>query len=207
SRLPNHQDEVLHGPLVASSPAGGCCSSAPENPPFGVMSAHSASPIHLLPMTASGQKFYLGGKTQSYCPLPESKDCPPGTETVFSPGGYGLNVNVPGGQQVYVDPKGALSFTQAHSAYIPEAPPWVPSLTSPASNGATTLSPAGVLPASWLALLRTTAGRCLPLSRTLLCPRVTSLNALALMPWLPRLPRRLLLGSTFKSAVDYGILI
>ncbi|KAB8273009.1 hypothetical protein BDV30DRAFT_211330 [Aspergillus minisclerotigenes] len=100
--------------LAAAAPA------APENPPFGVMSARSASPIHLLPMTASGQKFYLGGKTQSYCPLPESKDCPPGTETVFSPGGYGLNVNVPGGQQVYVDPQGALSFTQAHSAYIPE---------------------------------------------------------------------------------------
>lgn len=70
--------------LAAAAPA------APENPPFGVMSARSASPIHLLPMTASGQKFYLGGKTQSYCPLPESKDCPPGTETVFSPGGYGL---------------------------------------------------------------------------------------------------------------------
>jgi hypothetical protein len=29
------------------------------------------------------------------------------------------DVEVPGGQQVYVDPSGALSFTQAHSAYIP----------------------------------------------------------------------------------------
>lgn len=29
------------------------------------------------------------------------------------------NVMVPGGQQVYVNPEGALSFTQAHSAYIP----------------------------------------------------------------------------------------
>lgn len=28
-------------------------------------------------------------------------------------------VEVPGGQQVYVDPTGALSFTQAHSASIP----------------------------------------------------------------------------------------
>lgn len=27
---------------------------------------------------------------------------------------------VPGGQQVYVDPNGALSFTQAHSASIPQ---------------------------------------------------------------------------------------
>jgi len=28
-------------------------------------------------------------------------------------------VEVPGGQQIYVDPSGALSFTQAHSASIP----------------------------------------------------------------------------------------
>ncbi|KAE8140767.1 hypothetical protein BDV38DRAFT_9724 [Aspergillus pseudotamarii] len=98
--------------LAAAAP------TAPQNPPFGVMSARSASPIHLLPMTASGQKFYLGGETSSYCPLTEG--CPPGDQTVFAPGGYGLSVVVPGGQQVYVDPNGALSFTQAHSAYIPE---------------------------------------------------------------------------------------
>jgi hypothetical protein len=30
-----------------------------------------------------------------------------------------LGVIVPGGQQVYVAPDGALSYTQAHSAYIP----------------------------------------------------------------------------------------
>lgn len=30
------------------------------------------------------------------------------------------DVEVPGGQQVYVDPSGALAFTQAHSANIPE---------------------------------------------------------------------------------------
>ena len=29
------------------------------------------------------------------------------------------DVEVPGGQQIYVDPSGALSFTQAHSAFIP----------------------------------------------------------------------------------------
>ncbi|OGM45715.1 IgE-binding protein [Aspergillus bombycis] len=102
--------------LAAAAP------TAPENPPFNVMATRSASPIHFLPMTASGQKFYLGGETTSYCPI--SEGCPPGNQTVFAPGGYGLNVMVPGGQQVYVDPNGALSFTQAHSAYIPEAPPW-----------------------------------------------------------------------------------
>ena len=68
--------------LAAAAP------TAPQNPAFGVMSARSASPIHLLPMTASGQKFYLGGETSSYCPLTEG--CPPGDQTVFGPGGYGL---------------------------------------------------------------------------------------------------------------------
>lgn len=29
------------------------------------------------------------------------------------------NVEVPGGQQVYVAPNGAVSYTQAHSAYAP----------------------------------------------------------------------------------------
>ncbi|KNG87036.1 IgE-binding protein [Aspergillus nomiae NRRL 13137] len=125
--------------LAAAAPV------APENPPFSVMATRSASPIHFLPMTASGQKFYLGGETTSYCPIGEG--CPPGNQTVFAPGGYGMNVMVPGGQQVYVDPKGALSFTQAHSAYIPEAPPWVPSTTSPARTGATTPSTAGVFAA------------------------------------------------------------
>lgn len=31
-----------------------------------------------------------------------------------------MGVIVPGGQQVYVAPDGALSYTQAHSAYVPE---------------------------------------------------------------------------------------
>jgi hypothetical protein len=68
--------------LAAAAP------TAPENPPFGVMAGRSASPIHLLAMNAAGQKFWLGGETTSYCPLPEG--CPAGTSTVFSPGGYGL---------------------------------------------------------------------------------------------------------------------
>jgi hypothetical protein len=47
--------------------------------------------------------------------------CPAGNMTVLA-GGYGtlaMGVVVPGGQQVYVAPDGALSYTQAHSAYIP----------------------------------------------------------------------------------------
>ncbi|KAJ5969020.1 hypothetical protein PENPOL_c003G02723 [Penicillium polonicum] len=89
------------------------------NPAFSVMAIRSASPIHYLQLNAAGQKFYLGGKTASYCPTQVSQ-CPPGNQTVFAPGGSSLDTMVPGGQQVYVDPNGALSFTQAHSANIPQ---------------------------------------------------------------------------------------
>lgn len=100
-------------PLLASA------APAPAaNPPFTVMAARSASPIHYLQLNAAGQKFWLGGSTASYCPS-QVQNCPPGNQTVFAPGGSALDTEVPGGQQVYIDPNGALSFTQAHSANIP----------------------------------------------------------------------------------------
>ncbi|CAO2654418.1 Nn.00g111510.m01.CDS01 [Neocucurbitaria sp. VM-36] len=90
---------------------------------FGVMSARSASPIHLLQLTARGGKFYLGGPgPSSYCPVEQVGDaCPPGNSTVLAGGDktLALGVVVPGGQQVYVAPDGSLSYTVAHSAYIP----------------------------------------------------------------------------------------
>ncbi|PKY04708.1 hypothetical protein P168DRAFT_137771 [Aspergillus campestris IBT 28561] len=109
-------------PLLASAaPTAESAKDAAPEPAFGVMAVRSASPIHFLPMTAASQKFWLGGETSSYCPTPPvpKEDCPPGTDTVFSPGGYALNVMVPGGQRIYVDPTGALRFTQAHSGAIP----------------------------------------------------------------------------------------
>jgi hypothetical protein len=70
---------------------------------FGVISARSASPVHLLSLTANGGKFYLGGETSSYCPPQVGETCNdlPGNYTVFA-GGSGtlsLAVVVPGGQQ------------------------------------------------------------------------------------------------------------
>ncbi|KAL2217023.1 IgE-binding protein [Thermoascus aurantiacus ATCC 26904] len=85
---------------------------------FTVTASHSGSSIHLLPMEAAGQYFWLGGNASTYCPE-NVANCPAGTETVFAPGGGALDVEVPGGQKIYVDPSGALRFTQAHSANIP----------------------------------------------------------------------------------------
>lgn len=99
--------------------------SAPAGPSyFGVISARSASPVHLQSLTARGGKFYLGGPgPSSYCPVEQvGSACPPGNSTVLAGGDETLSMGVivPGGQQVYVGPDGALSYTQAHSAYIPE---------------------------------------------------------------------------------------
>ncbi|KAJ6011615.1 hypothetical protein N7451_003027 [Penicillium sp. IBT 35674x] len=105
--------------LAAAAPAPAATPSAANPPAFGVMAVRSASPIHYMQMNAAGQKFYLGGTTASYCPSIDGIVCPPGNQTVFAAGGNAMDVEVPGGQQVYVDPTGALSFTQAHSASIP----------------------------------------------------------------------------------------
>jgi hypothetical protein len=69
---------------------------------FSVMSTRSASPVHLLPLTARGGKFYLGGgPPTTYCPEQVGDACPSGNSTVLA-GGYetlGMGVMVPGGQQ------------------------------------------------------------------------------------------------------------
>ncbi|KAL1970219.1 hypothetical protein VTN77DRAFT_5379 [Rasamsonia byssochlamydoides] len=84
---------------------------------FTVMALRSGSPIHFLPMQAAGERFYLGGQPATYCPT-EVTNCPPGNQTVLIRG-VALDVEVPGGQQIYVNPEGALSFVQAHSVLIP----------------------------------------------------------------------------------------
>jgi hypothetical protein len=91
---------------------------------FGVISSRSASPIHLQTLTARGGKFYLGGgPPSSYCPpnIP-AESCPPGNSTVLVGGQetLSLGVVVPGGQQVYVAPGGALQYTTAHSVAKPD---------------------------------------------------------------------------------------
>lgn len=54
-------------PLVAAFP-GHRSAHHDSNGAFGVTAARSGSPIHFLPLTAAGSKFWLGGKSQTYCP-------------------------------------------------------------------------------------------------------------------------------------------
>ncbi|KAJ5484861.1 hypothetical protein N7539_004849 [Penicillium diatomitis] len=85
---------------------------------FGVVAARSGSPIHFLPMTASDSKFWLGGASRTYCPTLVPNCAQRTNETVLF-GDRSLDVIVPGGQAIYVDRTGALSFTRPHSGYIP----------------------------------------------------------------------------------------
>ncbi|KAL4802801.1 hypothetical protein BDV18DRAFT_61396 [Aspergillus unguis] len=102
--------------LAAAAPTSN--SAATEQPAaFTVLAARSASPIHYATLNARGQSFWLGGNTTSYCPL--QSGCPAGNTTVLAGNGAALSTVVPGGQQIYVAPSGALKFTQAHSANIP----------------------------------------------------------------------------------------
>ena len=102
--------------LAAALP--GSRTSKSSNGPFGVTAAHSGSDIHFLPLTASGGHFWLGGKSQTYCPSSVGASCYKQNDTIIY-GGNALDVIVPGGQQIYVDATGALSFTVPHSAYMP----------------------------------------------------------------------------------------
>jgi hypothetical protein len=91
---------------------------------FGVISSRTASPIHLLPLTARNGKFYLGGgPPSSYCPENRctGTHCPLGNSTVFTGGNVTLDlgVTIKGGQKVYVADDGALSYTSASSPVIP----------------------------------------------------------------------------------------
>jgi hypothetical protein len=90
---------------------------------FGVIVTRSGSPIHLQELNATGNAFYIGKPTTTYCPEGVSGlKCPVGKgETLFA-GGHetlGLSTQVPGGQQIYVAKDGTVGYTQAHSASIP----------------------------------------------------------------------------------------
>ncbi|KAE9380985.1 hypothetical protein N431DRAFT_137255 [Stipitochalara longipes BDJ] len=71
-----------------------------------------------LPVNAAGQAFWLGGSPASYCPT-VAPQCPVVTQTIIYNGSGGLAVEVPSGQEIYVNANGALGFTQAHSETIP----------------------------------------------------------------------------------------
>ncbi|KAK5168777.1 uncharacterized protein LTR77_006086 [Saxophila tyrrhenica] len=92
---------------------------------FSVIAARSASPIHLRELAADAESIWIGKETSAYCPkeVVGKKNCPKGKYTTFAGGDKSLSMGtvVPGGQQVYIDPKcGSVKYTIAHSAAMPE---------------------------------------------------------------------------------------
>ncbi|KAK6537205.1 hypothetical protein TWF694_011402 [Orbilia ellipsospora] len=72
---------------------------------------------------ASNGEFWVGKPTTTLCPVDE-KLCPkPGNKTAFTvlpDGTMWMDTVVPGGQQLFVTPKGVVSYTKPHSAAMPQ---------------------------------------------------------------------------------------
>ncbi|KAF3929094.1 hypothetical protein ABW20_dc0106607 [Dactylellina cionopaga] len=88
---------------------------------FGFIAIRSGSPVQYQALSATGREIWLGKKTTTYCPLSPASQCPKGKDTSFyiNSASSGMNTVVPGGQQLYIGPDGALGYTQAHSASTP----------------------------------------------------------------------------------------
>lgn len=70
-------------PLVAAIPGSKQANSS--DAAFSVISARSASPVHLLPLNAAGSYFWLGGNAYTYSPVP---GIPNTNQTVIANGHY-----------------------------------------------------------------------------------------------------------------------
>ncbi|KAI9741959.1 MAG: hypothetical protein M1834_000348 [Cirrosporium novae-zelandiae] len=69
-----------------------------------------------------GLSFVLGATGAGiYCPTGVNP-CPDSGELVVYWPNWGLNVEVPGGQQTFISFSGLLTYTQAHSIYMPNGP-------------------------------------------------------------------------------------
>lgn len=78
---------------------------------FTLLTARSASPIHLSPLNANGGGLWVGKPQSDYCPVIQGLTCAntTGLSTAYgvgggnddeNGGGLGLAVGVPGGQQM-----------------------------------------------------------------------------------------------------------
>ncbi|KAF6791349.1 IgE-binding protein [Colletotrichum sojae] len=76
--------------------------------------------IHGQPINADGSHFLIGLEVPfTYCPALPSISCPPGVSTVVDEDLTHLRVATPGGQAIYIPPSGLVSYTRAHSSYMP----------------------------------------------------------------------------------------
>ncbi|KAJ5110003.1 hypothetical protein N7532_002648 [Penicillium argentinense] len=103
-------------PLAAALPGRRQESSSSGS--FGVTAARSGSPIHFLPLTASGSHFYLGGESQTYCP--DGVPCTQSTNDTILTGSHYLRRPL---------------LHHPHSGYIPPGSSEGPFKHTPGKNG------------------------------------------------------------------------
>lgn len=156
-------------PLVAAIPGSKQANSS--DAAFSVISARSASPVHLLPLNAAGTYFWLGGNAHTHSPVP---GVPETNQTVIANSHFLVRnahlcifstfVFANSMCRTLWSPVAKLStlITRVLCASLlltlptsPLAPPTVPSSTLPATLSDTGPSRARVRLASWLARLPT----------------------------------------------------
>jgi len=113
---------------VFAAPAGTTTASAAASTasagPFNLMSIRSASDIQYATINARNSKFFIGKNTDAYCPA-DNDEIPCGsfgnsTQVRLYGDQLSMDVSVPGGQTVYIGPKGALRFTEPHTYSMPK---------------------------------------------------------------------------------------
>ncbi|EME42211.1 hypothetical protein DOTSEDRAFT_95543, partial [Dothistroma septosporum NZE10] len=100
---------------------------------FYLLALRSASPIHFGTIDANASGLWIGKESADFCPnLPGLRNsCPNSTATVFgisqdglqsnTTGNLYLEVIVPGGQQIYIEPAcGKVLYTTPHSSFKPQ---------------------------------------------------------------------------------------
>ncbi|KAF2213450.1 hypothetical protein CERZMDRAFT_83623 [Cercospora zeae-maydis SCOH1-5] len=90
---------------------------------FSLMALRSATPIHFGPINANGGQLWIGKQPSTYCPGVQGLDCAGvnTTRTTFalSNGVLSLAVQVSGGQKVFIEPCGRVSYTRAGDPALP----------------------------------------------------------------------------------------
>ncbi|KAF4340528.1 hypothetical protein FBEOM_5566 [Fusarium beomiforme] len=80
--------------------------------------APSLPQIHARIINARNKAFIIGAtKPSTFCGLDIAADCPDGTSTQVDANMTGLAAAVPGGQSIFVDRYGTITYPSAHSAF------------------------------------------------------------------------------------------
>ncbi|KAL8687626.1 MAG: hypothetical protein Q9218_006255 [Villophora microphyllina] len=112
----------------ASGESTGTGAKIQASAPFTIKAYNSESPIHMMDINVSYNKFWVGNATNSTCPENRvekpPQPCPVGNITALittSTGGAQMDSGIAGGQAVYVGPRAQLRFNPPRVPIGPDA--------------------------------------------------------------------------------------